>query len=99
MGNCTKRQAETVLRKVAAWLGTQGMTSDGSPCPTGQDAYNSGMGPTLVMDWDGPGGHAVVLDGGPDRWAIHAARELADAVKGVFLEPYDGCTLRMYRVA
>lgn len=68
------------------------------PAPTGPDAAYRGIGPELVMDFDG--NPAIVLEGGPDEWAIRASfdiqREMdAKGVK-VFVEPYYSFVLSIY---
>lgn len=76
---------------------------DGSPCtnyktlpaPTGPDAAYKGLGPELRMDfepwWGGSKHPAVILEGGPDEWAIEACYAVQQAAdkKGVkvFVEP------------
>jgi hypothetical protein len=76
---------------------------DGTPCdnyktlpaPTGRDAAYRGLGPELRMDfepwWPGSKHPAVILEGGPDEWAIVACYEVQQALdkKGVkvFVEP------------
>ena len=94
---------EQVLQLVAAWLGSKkGWTDDGSPTPTGRDAYMHARGPMLVMDWQStfssyPACPTLLLEGGPFDWAVDASFDdelLADCAKlGVYLEPWNGHAL------
>jgi hypothetical protein len=80
---------------------------DGSPClfavagpaPTGKDAAYRGLGPELMLDFDGH--PAIVLEGGPYDWAINCSLAIQKAMdaKGitVFVEPYAGYALSIYR--
>lgn len=103
MGAVRKGQAEAVLAAVAAWLGDRGWGDEpGVPVPTGPEAARRALGPELVMDWDWPGRPtpSVLLEGGPDSWAIEAAydtsiRQRAEEL-GVFLEPYAAYALCIY---
>lgn len=93
-------QLQKALQLVAAWLGSQ-MRDDGQPCPTGRDASYSGLGPNLVPDWDWPSGGptpTILLEGGPEDWAIWAGAKLRDefAAIGVFAEPYASYALCLY---
>lgn len=68
------------------------------PAPTGPDAAYNGTGPMLNMDFDG--GPAIILEGGPDEWAIRASYAVQKAMdaKGVkvFVEPYYSFVLSIY---
>lgn len=65
------------------------------PAPTGRDAAYSGLGPELRLDfepwWGGSKHPAVILEGGPDEWAVASCYEVQQALnkKGikVFVEP------------
>jgi hypothetical protein len=96
----TTKQARS-LHLVAKWMGEHGMTEDGSPAPTGRDAAHSGLGPQLIADWDWPSSGptpTVLLEGGPEDWALRVSGELADEFDriGVFAEPYAGWALCLY---
>lgn len=83
---------------------------DGSPCdnaiagpaPTGRDAAYVGMGPELRMDWDWPGRPtpSVILEGGPEEWAIVCCSWVQDRLYErkipVFVEPYFSFVLCLY---
>lgn len=74
------------------------------PAPTGPDAAANGLGPQLVPDWDWPSGGptpTILLEGGPDDWAVRAAGD-PDLVRefrklGIFAEPYASYALCLYR--
>lgn len=92
-------QQDQALTIVAAWLGPQ-MGYDG-PAPTGQDAAWSALGPYLNPEWDWPNSGptpTILLEGGPDDWAIRAADMLQDQMEaiGVFAEPYASYALCLY---
>jgi hypothetical protein len=100
----SQKQAEFVLKEVAAWMGKKGMTEDGSPAPTGSEAAYSGYGPELNMAWDWPGQPTptVILESGyaPEEWAIACAYEIQQKIneKGypIMVEPYTSFALSIY---
>ena len=69
------------------------------PAPTGPDAAYRGIGPDFVEDFDGAA--AIVLEGGPEEWAIRASFEIQKAIdkKGypLFVEPIYSFILGIYR--
>jgi len=100
MVKATEDHAMQVLQLVAAWLGKKGMTEDGSPAPTGNDAACSATGPMLNMEWDWPSDGptpTILLEGGPYDWAIEICDDIRDAVSqinpGLWVEPYAGYAL------
>ncbi|GEL47072.1 hypothetical protein CHO01_21880 [Cellulomonas hominis] len=95
----TSQQQDRALELVAAWLGPK-LGYDG-PAPTGKDAAYTASGPMLNPEWDWPSSGptpTILLEGGPDDWAIFAAHELADQMAGigVFAEPYACYALCLY---
>ena len=100
----TKRQAEKALAIVAQWMGKQGYgPTEGSPAPTGPEAAYRGEGPELKMDWDWPGKPTptIILEGGPDEWALTVSMNTETVAKfkaaGVYAEPYSSWALCLYR--
>lgn len=98
----TKTQAEFVLAKVAEWLGPR-MGYDG-PAPTGSGPAYLAEGPELNMGWDWPSGGptpTILLEGGPYDWAVECSwevqQEIDKAGKSVWVEPYAGYALCIYR--
>lgn len=73
------------------------------PAPTGEFAARNGLGPQLISDWDWPGKPTptIILEGGPEDWAIRVAGETetvaAFRAAGVFAEPYASYALCLYR--
>jgi hypothetical protein len=73
-----------------------------SPAPTGEDAAYRGLGPMLRMDWDWSGTPtpAIILEGGPDDWAIRCSFWVQDRLNErkipVFVEPYLSFVLCAY---
>lgn len=73
------------------------------PAPTGREAAERGEGPMLVMDWDWPGSPTptVILEGGPEDWAIRVTGDdkfqAVCAAAGVFAGPYASYALCLYR--
>jgi hypothetical protein len=97
----TKRQQDQAARIVAKWLGPQ-MREDGKPVEISKEAAWNATGVYLNREWDWPDGDptpTLLLEGGPDEWAIRAAWELMDefARIGVFAEPYASYALCLYR--
>lgn len=97
----TPSKQQAVLNIVAAWLGPR-LGHDG-PAPTGRDAYVSGLGPLLnpTWDWSGRPTPTILLEGGLDDWAYGVSMD-ADVIAkcdrlGVFIEPYSGYALSLYR--
>lgn len=86
-------------------------TDDGSDCenftcgpaPTGPEAASKAIGPDLRMDWDWPGRPTptVLLEGGPEEWAINCSYAVQQAMDAagvpVFVEPYASYALCIYR--
>jgi len=70
------------------------------PAPTGPNAAYRGEGPELRMDWDWANAPSVILEGGPDEWAIacsFAVQQAMDAKKvPVYVEPYASWALSIY---
>ncbi len=70
------------------------------PAPTGKAAADAAMGPMLIPDWDWTGTPTptVLLEGGPEDWAVRVADECSDAFRaiGVFAEPYASYALSLY---
>lgn len=70
------------------------------PAPTGRDAAHSAFGPMLVpdFDWTGTPTPTVILEGGPDDWAIRVADEARDefSAAGIYAEPYASYALNLY---
>lgn len=97
-----KRDAGSVLAAVAVWMGKNGMTEDGSPSPTGRDAAYRALGPQLIMDWDWPGKPTptILLEGGPEDWAIRIRddEQFQAGLKalGLWTEPYASYALCIY---
>ncbi|MEH0110533.1 hypothetical protein V6N00_12555 [Tersicoccus sp. MR15.9] len=94
------KTARQCLEAVADWLGPQlGYTG---PAPTGSDAARSALGPELNMAWDWPNTPTptILLEGGPDDWAIRAAADETLTTRfaelGVFAEPYASYALCLY---
>ena len=101
----TEEQQDQALAIVAAWLGPQ-LGHDG-PAPTGLEAAWFADGPMLDRLWSwtkhptcGGGTPTILLEGGPDDWAIEASGDLkvVAALKkiGVFAEPYAAYALCLY---
>jgi len=95
----TPQQQSQALDIVAEWLGPR-MGYDG-PAPTGKDAARKALGPMLNPAWDWPSSGptpTVLLEGGPDDWAILAGDELTDRLRGigVWAEPYAAYALCLY---
>lgn len=74
------------------------------PAPTGPEAATRGEGPMLIMDWDWSFGGpipTVILEGGPYDWAISCSYWVQERCheRGipVFVEPYSGWALCLYR--
>lgn len=95
----TQRQQDRAARIVAAWLGPH-LGYDG-PCPISREAANNATGVQLIRDWDWPSRPTptLILEGGPEDWAIVAAAELREQLGkvGVFAEPYAAWALCLYR--
>lgn len=97
----TQRQLDAALEEVAQWLGPRMGCEDG-PAPTGKEAADRGEGPWLKEDWDWPGEPTptILLEGGPDDWAVRVAGEPAfcEAMReiGVFAEPWASYALCLY---
>lgn len=95
-----QRKQDQAARIVAAWLGPQlGYTG---PCPISEEAARNATGVQLKRDWDWPSNGptpTLLLEGGPEDWAILAAGELHDEFRaiGVFAEPYASYALCLYR--
>ena len=100
----TKANAAKTLDLVAQWLGEQGYgPAGGGPAPTGRDAAYRGLGPELMLDWQGAEGGprvAILLEGGPFEWAYACSMwvqaELDKAKVPVFVEPYAAWALCLY---
>jgi len=103
----TKTQCEKALQVVAKWMGEVKfygpLISEEpfkcGPCPTGEEAARSGLGPMLMMDyegWYGPARPAIVLEGGPYDWAMEAAWLPELKALGIFAEPIAGYALGLY---
>jgi hypothetical protein len=74
------------------------------PAPTGPEAASRGEGPELNMTWGWPSSGptpTILLEGGPYDWAIDASldRRVIGAMNtiGLFVEPYAGYALCLYR--
>ena len=69
------------------------------PAPTGPDAAYRGIGPDLVEEFYGNA--AIVLEGGPEEWAIRASFAIQKQIdaKGLplFVEPVYSFVLGIYR--
>ena len=96
----TTAQQDAALAIVAQWLGTA-MGYD-APAPTGPDAANTGQGPMLNREWDWPNSPTptVLLEGGPDAWAINVSHDETVRAQmrehGVYAEPWSGWALCLY---
>lgn len=93
------RDAETVLRLVAEWMGG----ADAAAVPTGSEAARRGLGPELVMNWDWPSSGAtptILLEGGSEGWAVRVGNDTAFRSRieelGLFTEPYASYALCIY---
>lgn len=96
-----RRRQDQAARIVAAWLGPQ-LREDGKPVEISREAAHRGAGVQLIRDWDWPSNGptpTLILEGGPEDWAIRAACELRHqfAGIGVFAEPYASYALCLYR--
>ena len=86
----------------AQYTKTMNMLAKHLKVGTGKDAFAAGTGLTLVLDWDGPGQHAIVGEGPaiPDAWSVEVSCDdkivTALTKEGIYAEAYDGCTLRLY---
>lgn len=74
-----------------------------TPAPTGPEAAYRGEGPELRANWDWtdrPVPYAIILEGGPDDWAIECAFPVQKALKAagcdVFVEPITSFALGVY---
>lgn len=87
-----------------AWHGDGGHEHVVGPAPTGEQAAYRGRGPMLHMTWDWPGEPTptVILEGGPDDWAVACCGQVqADLIRQgvhVFVEPYASYALCCYAV-
>lgn len=92
MKNVTKREFTKAMKLIANALKVE----------TGEQAYRQGTGLMLVENWDGPGKHAIVGEGPgiPYEWvmAIPEATHNTLARAGIFAEPYDHGTLRLFYI-
>jgi hypothetical protein len=100
----TKAQQKVALEAVAAFLGPL-MGHEGS-APTGKDAAYQGRGPELLPDYEGvwtaiPPTPTIMLEGGPEDWAIHAAADevVRDTLRkaGLWAEPLTSYALLIHR--
>jgi hypothetical protein len=72
------------------------------PAPTGEQAARQGLGPMLRSDWDWPGKPTptIILEGGPEDWAIRVAGSIEAVAAfrklGIFAEPYSSWALCLY---
>ena len=97
----TTQQTEQAPTVVAEWLGPQ--MGYAGPAPTGRDAEWRALGRMLEPEWDWPSSGpppTILLEGGPEDWAIRAGSDLAEQMRaiGVFAElnapkPLDPLTL------
>lgn len=85
-------------------------TDDKTPCtdwqigpvPTGPDAAYRGEGPELRMDWDWTGKPTptILLEGGPEEWAINCSFAVQAKIDAaglpLFVEPYTSYALSIY---
>jgi hypothetical protein len=100
-GTLRTPQIDEAAAIVAAWLGER-MGLD-EPAPIGQEFAYRGQGPMLVYDYEGlwypqKPTPALILEGGPDDWAVYAAEECRENLTeiGVFSEPLASFILQFY---
>lgn len=84
------------------FIKAMGLIAKALKIETGEQAYRQGTGLMFVEDWAGPGEHAIVGEGPgiPYEWvmAIPEATHNTLARAGIYAEPNDHCTLRLYYV-
>jgi len=85
----TKRPTKTACKAVLAAVRRKFHVTD--------EDIAAGYGPTLVMDWDWTGTPTptVIWEGGPHDWAVEIENVFWPF--GVFVEPYSGWALSIYR--
>jgi len=96
----SEKKAKGVLETFAEVLGAPHYGGNGEKCPTGRDAFWSGLGPDLIeydVDRDGNTVYAVVFESAcSEGWTQQGVIDVQALHPDVFLEPADGCTVCIY---
>lgn len=96
----SESQANDVLSSFAVVLGERRYGGNGEKCPTGRDAFYSGLGPMLVEDYecvgeDEPPVWAVVFESGSGS-LLDTLSDVQKFYPGLFLSPCDRCRVAIY---
>lgn len=104
MSGPSKREQRRAMTTISRWMGRI-VNENGRPVGVGDEAFRQGTGITVVPEWNGPGAPAIVGEGGivPYEWTYWASSDLglrSDLAElGLWIEPSDGCTVLLYRLA